>query len=71
MDRFERLKGNQVIDIERDTEIYIPIWIDLKAVAGLRPPPTKCIYIPIWIDLKVQNFLVNIGNISLFTFQYG
>ena len=50
MDRFERF----LLSFMRLQwqEIYIPIWIDLKALEGNVDGNNANIYIPIWIDLK-------------------
>ena len=52
MDRFER---NRDYITAGAYYIYIPIWIDLKAVPTSTVKPVASIYIPIWIDLKERN----------------
>ncbi len=32
--------------------IYIPVWIDLKAIGTIGKSCSVFIYIPVWIDLK-------------------
>ena len=50
MDRFERSASVHLK--QEEYHIYIPIWIDLKAVVNVLTKVCITIYIPIWIDLK-------------------
>ena len=50
--------------------IYIPVWIDLKALAFANFLLSSSIYIPVWIDLKAIRNIASAGS-SSFTFQYG
>ena len=54
MDRFERQEKLNLAKSAYD--IYIPIWIDLKARMWKALCKCSKIYIPIWIDLKGQHF---------------
>ena len=57
MDRFESCKFK--FSDCNDTDIYIPIWIDLKADQEVREAVADFfIYIPIWIDLKACSAII-------------
>ena len=49
MDRFEVDSWRSYSII---SEIYIPVWIDLKKDYAKSFYLSKSIYIPVWIDLK-------------------
>ena len=50
MDRFESPLAT--LKMESLSEVYIPIWIDLKGVKDNGLGIYFQVYIPIWIDLK-------------------
>ena len=46
-------ESNPHTDLSTSIEkIYIPLWVDLKAICNGLPQVFNWIYIPLWVDLK-------------------